>query len=579
MQNGDIALKKIEAIPDDTGIADFITNSRYVLVRANSIDGTLVGNMLSATSGARFFNFERAVLSELRSHAMPLLPGAYLEISAGATLRENPSMALKPGLHKLSSIIRICHRKELRTSDEQLWKGRARLLGLISQFYDRMEVGLYEVTASAPVEPMQTIPISDQQAEELNKILQQQFIDAQRTSETDRDRLIEALAGLYGSVGISAPHVVIVGSPLAAAISAGLAIGLFDWNSDGKGVKSSSTESAYLLNDPIRRLFHDKPESQRLMWPENNSMDWRNGARLSRLQQDLDVLVGPSRHDWHPSIGQLEIEIEDAVYAVTKHSLDGEGTPDIDTGLGLTNYDLIKRLSEACASKLSQGNESLKELLIASVRRMSHAPFSGQLSQRDGLRDWIAKNISHLEPPPKDSDWETLNRECNSYWLHEKFCIVSQHPECIKFDQHGQVHCNDGPAIVWRDGFSQYFVNGISVTRQIVESPETLSIEQILEESNVEVRRLMIGRYGESKFLMNCGAEIIQEDEYGTLFRKELPPDEPLQMVRVINSTPEPDGTFKRYYLRVPPDITTAQAAVAWTFGLTPGEYDPSFES
>ena len=49
--------------------------------------------------------------------------------------------------------------------------------------------------------------------------------------------------------------------------------------------------------------------------------------------------------------------------------------------------------------------------------------------------------------------------------------------------------------------------------------------------------------------------------------------------VRVINSTPEPDGSFKRYLLRVPPDITTAKAAVAWTFGKKPDEYLPGVQT
>lgn len=37
---------------------------------------------------------------------------------------------------------------------------------------------------------------------------------------------------------------------------------------------------------------------------------------------------------------------------------------------------------------------------------------------------------------------------------------------------------------------------------------------------------------------------------------------------RVVNSTPEADGTYCRYFLRVPPTIGTARAAVAWTFGI-----------
>ena len=37
----------------------------------------------------------------------------------------------------------------------------------------------------------------------------------------------------------------------------------------------------------------------------------------------------------------------------------------------------------------------------------------------------------------------------------------------------------------------------------------------------------------------------------------------------------EPDGTFRRYWLRVPPNTRTAREGVAWTFGLTAEEYRP----
>jgi hypothetical protein len=65
-----------------------------------------------------------------------------------------------------------------------------------------------------------------------------------------------------------------------------------------------------------------------------------------------------------------------------------------------------------------------------------------------------------------------------------------------------------------------------------------------------------------------------------------MPGDEPLVMVKVINSTPELDGSSKPYFLRVHPELRVllrdrvgdAQAltplnAVASTFGLTGAEY------
>ena len=50
-------------------------------------------------------------------------------------------------------------------------------------------------------------------------------------------------------------------------------------------------------------------------------------------------------------------------------------------------------------------------------------------------------------------------------------------------------------------------------------------------------------------------------------------------LVEFVNSTSEPDGSRKTYFLRVPPDTGTARDAVAWTFGLGSDEYIPAFES
>ncbi|WP_376734572.1 DUF6745 domain-containing protein [Streptomyces broussonetiae] len=52
-------------------------------------------------------------------------------------------------------------------------------------------------------------------------------------------------------------------------------------------------------------------------------------------------------------------------------------------------------------------------------------------------------------------------------------------------------------------------------------------------------------------------------------------PEEDIVLVLVENSTPEPDGSYRRYALRVPPDQTVPRDAIGWTFGLPPDTYAP----
>jgi hypothetical protein len=50
-------------------------------------------------------------------------------------------------------------------------------------------------------------------------------------------------------------------------------------------------------------------------------------------------------------------------------------------------------------------------------------------------------------------------------------------------------------------------------------------------------------------------------------------------MVKVANSTPEADGSFKDYFLRVPPNMERARQAVAWTFDMDENEYAPEVQT
>ena len=49
--------------------------------------------------------------------------------------------------------------------------------------------------------------------------------------------------------------------------------------------------------------------------------------------------------------------------------------------------------------------------------------------------------------------------------------------------------------------------------------------------------------------------------------------------VEVVNSTPEPDGSFKTHFVRVPPECPTAREAVAWTFDMASEDYRPVMQT
>lgn len=158
-------------------------------------------------------------------------------------------------------------------------------------------------------------------------------------------------------------------------------------------------------------------------------------------------------------------------------------------------------------------------------------------------------------------------------------CLVSDRPVEVSTDEEGRLHSETGASMIHSDGFSVYSWHGINIPDYVIEEPERITTREVEKEGNIEIRRVLLERYGVERYLQDTHAELIHSDGYGDLFRKEIRNDEPLVMVKVVNSTPEFDGTYKDYFIRVPPTMKTAEEAVAWSGGFEKGSFDYLAES
>lgn len=166
-------------------------------------------------------------------------------------------------------------------------------------------------------------------------------------------------------------------------------------------------------------------------------------------------------------------------------------------------------------------------------------------------------------------------------------------------NEEGNLHKDDGPAyitptrITWyrngrkhgldadKWGSISYYYEGVRIPPHFYTKPESLSITEVLAHTNTEVRYVGIKIVGMDKVLESNRTTIIHKDEEKNqiLFQIKGIFEEPVSYVKVVNSTQEPDGTYKDYYLCVPPDMKTCQQAVAWTFRLEEQEYQPGQET
>jgi hypothetical protein len=182
------------------------------------------------------------------------------------------------------------------------------------------------------------------------------------------------------------------------------------------------------------------------------------------------------------------------------------------------------------------------------------------------------------------------------WWPFDDAVILTERPSVLKRDDEHRLHCEDGMALQYPDDWGVWAIHGVRVNEQIVMHPDTLTPSQILKENNAEVRRVMIDRYGIDKVM--DGAKVLDTDldaqgRPRELLRLELPDDEPIVAIRVINSSPEPDGHYKTYVLRCHPDLRpirrggivgpeqalSCQNAIASLVGKTGAEYHPLIET
>lgn len=220
---------------------------------------------------------------------------------------------------------------------------------------------------------------------------------------------------------------------------------------------------------------------------------------------------------------------------------------------------------EASAAEEAGGEQAVRLVLLDAVLGQHDAAWLAAFDGQDG-----ADTLDGIVAVARAAGW---------WWPYEKTAVVCERPVELHRDEAGRLDRGDGPALAFPDGFALYAWRGMPVPAEFLAELAGLTPARIREEENAELRRVMLEHYGYDRYLEESGAEPVQRDEAGVLWRIELDGDEPLVMVEVVNSTPEPDGTHRVYWLRVPPRVRTAREGVAWTFGLEEADYTPQRET
>lgn len=200
----------------------------------------------------------------------------------------------------------------------------------------------------------------------------------------------------------------------------------------------------------------------------------------------------------------------------------------------------------------------------------------------DVLNYDIGKNQELL-----DAMWD-LAKSCMWVIELEGVAIACEREEEIHLNDRNMLHNEYGAAILFRDGAGVYCYNGVRVPKHVIVDPGSITAEEIKNEPNMEVREVMYRQYGWDRWLKNVNAKLIDRcaDPGNVRWKTYVDPatgeeHQPyielweffdvdgrtkIQIVKCINGTPETDGTFKTYGIRVRANFKSALKAIISTY-------------
>lgn len=174
--------------------------------------------------------------------------------------------------------------------------------------------------------------------------------------------------------------------------------------------------------------------------------------------------------------------------------------------------------------------------------------------------------------------WATATRSCGPWWPRQDVCVVSERPVVLRTEVWGddgelRLHCPDGPAVRYADGWTVHAWHGTLVPPWVITDP---AVERIAREENVEVRRCAIERVGWDAYIARAGLHLVASapdpGNPGTLLRLyDMRPG--TRVLLAVNGSVERDGTRRRYGLTVPDFLRDPIAAAGWTYGLSAEQY------
>jgi len=346
----------------------------------------------------------------------------------------------------------------------------------------------------------------------------------------------ETITKLYAGLDLPTPAIHVLGSPMSCA---------FAWAHTPQGVAERW------------RVFNDEFYTHPLSSPIVDVIADGYNAFTRMVDHGISVSIIPELSD---PIQEEYLQLERV----------GEllATAIISTQNPMQNAELVAMFAKDVAANISDPaiRNSVQRQSIPKLEAL-HLPgpmFRGQHYLKTAYYQAMSelgmpfvgyhKNLINL--------WQQMNHACHWWFPYKNVIILSDRPSVLHVDERGRLHNTKGAAIEYRDGWKVCAWKGILVPDNIVENPDSLTVTQIMNETNTEVRRAMVDIFGLERFVVESKSKRLDtQGEYELL---QVPYLREGNMIALKMRCPT---TLAVYVHTVHPECTNVEQALAWKRG------------
>lgn len=204
----------------------------------------------------------------------------------------------------------------------------------------------------------------------------------------------------------------------------------------------------------------------------------------------------------------------------------------------------------------------LKQALELAHPNLPQQYFFDRFSSRYALVEYLSDRFGLAKKTERLLGWRGLARSAQCLCAYEKKCFVSLRPAEVHWQGH-LLHNENGPAVRYRDGFAIWSLNGVTVSREIVETPPTeIDASLIYRERNVEVRREIVRKIGMEQLCLKLKARCLDREANYELLYLNAGDNRFWPYLKMTNPS-----TGAYHVEGVAPGIKTVREALAWRNG------------